>query len=80
MAIKDLNGQIPVKGAPIISTKIDGKMLVITEIRVGGTPALTVAFGGRNVGVIENTNLASFKEQLEAEIAPNGDNTSRRDP
>ncbi|MFM0515490.1 hypothetical protein [Paraburkholderia sp. RL17-373-BIF-A] len=82
-AIRELNQQIPVKGATIISTKVDGKVLVISEISIGGTPALKVAFGGRNVGIIQNTNLASFKEHLEAEIAPvpklNEDDTSEHD-
>ncbi|MFM0514979.1 PIN domain-containing protein [Paraburkholderia sp. RL17-373-BIF-A] len=67
-AIRQLNQQIPTNGS-IIFTRVEGKVLSISENpnKDGGTDLL-IAYDGKNVGLIQNTKFAAFKEQLEAEI------------
>ncbi|MFM0515188.1 hypothetical protein [Paraburkholderia sp. RL17-373-BIF-A] len=67
-AIIGLSNQLPTDG-PIIFTRVEGKVLSITEnINKDGGTDLVIAYHGKNVGLIQNTKFTAFKEQLEAEI------------
>ncbi|MFM0514914.1 hypothetical protein [Paraburkholderia sp. RL17-373-BIF-A] len=70
-AVRELHQQI--KDNPdvnLISVNVDGKTLTISEFRLTGNTNLKITLDGESVGIIRNTNLASFKKHLETEITP----------